>query len=330
MLYQNLDIHGAVELEEVDGGVIPYRLPRRVWEPLDHLKGHALTPVGMELRFVPEGEVKLTLSAKGSNFATVYYGGQQSGEDVQHITIPSTPTTFTFLPPKMERHVNHLKELYSLPYDPHVVRVLLGNATVVVHSIEGPCRPPRADEVPEKTGIFYGSSITQGACLPSNSLLWSRRVAEALGCDHFNHGVAGCCRLEREITDWLADRTDWDFAVLELGINMVDHYDPEDFRGRVRYMLESLHSTHPDAYLFCIDVFCYRGDLFNENMAPPFRRILKEEIDRIGSDRLVHIPGLDILPTGAGLVTDIVHPGIEGVIEIAHNLTNVLKPYFNK
>ena len=329
MIYQNLDIHGAVELEEVDGGVMPYRLPRKVWEPVD-LLDHALTPVGIELRFVPEGEVKLTLSARGNNYASVFYGSLQSGEGIQHITIPSTPTTFTFNPPKMKRHTSHVKELYNLPYDDGVVRVLLGNAPIIVHSIEGPCRPPRADEVPEKTGIFYGSSITQGACLPSNTLLWSRRVADALGCNHYNHGVAGRCRVEREVTDWLAARDDWDFAVLELGINMVDHYDPEDFRGRVRYMLESLHNTHPDAYLFCIDVFCYRGDLFNENMAPPFRRILKEEIDRIGSDRLVHIPGLDILPTGAGLVTDIVHPGVEGVIEIAHNLTNVLKPYFNK
>ncbi|MBE6767737.1 MAG: hypothetical protein E7549_02355 [Ruminococcaceae bacterium] len=328
MLYQNLDIHGAVELHEVEGGVMPYRLPREVYEVHPHLMEHTKCMVGMELRFVPEGEVKLTLSARGSNYATVFYGGLQSGEPLQHITIPSTPTTFTFNPPKMAKHTAHLTELYNLPYAHNVVRILLGNAPVIVHAIEGPCRPPQADEVPQKTGIFYGSSITQGACLASNILLWSRRVAEALGCDHFNHGVAGNCKLEKEFADWFAARNDWDFAVLELGINMVDHYDPEDFRGRVRYMLESMHNTHPDAYLFCIDVFCYRGDLFNENMAPPFRRVLEEEIARIGSDRIVHIPGLDILPNGAGLVTDIVHPGVEGVIEIARNLTAKLKPYF--
>ncbi len=328
MLYQNMDIHGAVELHEVDGGVMPYRLPKAVYEIHPHLKEHTLCTVGMELRFVPEGEVKVTLSARGGNYATVFYGSLQSGEAVQHITIPSTPTTFTFHPPKMAKHTAHVTALYHLPYAHNVVRILLGNAPIVVHSIEGPCRPPHADEVPAKTGIFYGSSITQGACLPSNALLWSRRVAEALGCDHFNHGVAGNCKLEKEFSDWFAARDDWDFAVLELGINMVDRYDPEDFRGRVRYMLNAMHQAHPDAYIFCIDVFCYRGDLFNENMAPPFRRALEEEVARIGSDRVIHIPGLDILPTGAGLISDIVHPGVEGVIEIAHNLTATLKPYF--
>lgn len=329
MLYQGLDIHGAVELEKTADGVIPHRLPRSVWEPLD-LKGHALAPTGTELRFVPEGEVTITLSAAGHNCATVYYGALQSGETPQHFVIPNTPTAFTFRPLGAAHYAAEAKERYTLPYGPHVVRVLLGNAPVTVHKVEGACRPPHADELPPQTGLFYGSSITQGAFLPSNALLWSRRVAEALGCDHLNLGMAGRCFAERETADWLAARNDWDFAVLELGINMVDHHTCDEFRRRVRYLLETLHAAHPEKYLFCLDIFCYRGDLFHENNAPPFRRAVGEEAARLGSDRVVHIPALDILPTGAGLSTDMVHPGIEGALEIAHNLTRALKPFFNK
>ncbi len=64
-----------------------------------------------------------------------------------------------------------------------------------------PCNPYK-----EKPPIvFYGSSITQGACASRAGLDYASLVAEYLGYDYYNFGLAGNCKGERAMGEYIGD-----------------------------------------------------------------------------------------------------------------------------
>lgn len=301
------------------------RLPKRLFPALPPLGvGAAQNATGVELRFVPEGEVKLTLSTVGTSHpivALLYYGSTQSGGNTLEYYIDKEPKTFTFTP------APHLSELPTdTPFSPQVLRLMPAGGDIVLHKVEGKVRPPRADEVPQKTLLFYGSSITHGSLACAPNMFWTRRTAEALGFDHRNFGIAGSCRMEPEVVDFLSKEVKWDAAVPESGINMLGD-DPALYRERLRHMLETLHAAQPEKYLFCIDLYYCASDLRGDGRAQRFRDIHTEEVARIASDKVVKLSGLDLLPDRTFLSEDLVHPSVEGVITIAERLTAKLREY---
>lgn len=331
MIYNGIEIHGASWVEETENGVIPRRYPAAVREALNDIgQGAALNLCGVELRFVPEGEVKITLSTasgKGMNRAQLYYGSTQAGWETGEVKITGTPKEITFRQSERVEFLEASAKAHGDVFSPKVLRLVVENAPILIHSIEGNVRPPKADEVPAENVLFYGSSITHGSLAAAPSTYWNRRVVENLGRDHVNLGLAGSCLVQKEVVDWICSRTDWQVAVLEMGINMVDSVETEDYRQRVRYMLETIHAKHPDKYKFCIDVFYYYGDLFDKGRVKEYRQVMAEEVARIGSDRLIHISGLDMLTGVHGLSEDMVHPNVIGVEEIARNMTAKLGEY---
>ncbi len=102
MIYNGIEIHGASWVEQTENGVVPRRYPAKVREALDEIgKNSALNLCGMELRFVPEGEVKIILSTVGEkafNRAQLYYGSTQAGWETGEVKINGTPREITFLP----------------------------------------------------------------------------------------------------------------------------------------------------------------------------------------------------------------------------------------
>lgn len=331
MIYKGIEIHGASWVEETENGGIPRRYPADVREVLSDIgKNAALNLCGVELRFVPEGDVTITLSTasgKGLNRAQLYYGNTQAGWETGEVKITGTPKEITFRLSARTEFLDKAAEACGHPFKPCVLRLALENAPILIHSIEGNVRPPKADEVPAENILFYGSSITHGSLAAAPSTYWTRRVAENLHRDHINLGLAGSCLVQKEVVNWICNRDDWQVAVLEMGINMVDNVETEDYRQRVRYMLETIHAKHPDKYKFCVDVFYYYGDLFEKGRVKEYRKVMAEEVARIGSDRMIYINGLDILTGVGGLSEDMVHPCIAGVEEIARNMTLALKPY---
>ena len=331
MIYKGIDVHGAAYLETAENGVIPRRYPENVRQALNTSgKTAALNLCGVELRFVPEGDVTITLSTVGEkalNRAQLYYGNTQAGWETGEVKIDHTPREITFRQSARTAFLDNAAAACGHPFKPTVLRLALENAQIIIHNIEGNVRPPKADELPNETILFYGSSITHGSLAAAPSTYWTRRVAENLRRDHVNLGLAGSCLAQREVADWIASRNDWQTAVLEMGINMVDNVESEDYRSRVRYMLETVHAAHPDKYKFCVDVFYYYGDLFDTGRVKEYRKIMAEEVARIGSDRVVHISGLDILTGVGGLSEDMVHPNVTGVEEIARNMTAKLSAY---
>ena len=333
MIYKNIEIWGADNVRKAKDGVCPQKMPDEVADSLSSwAPSHSRRNIGMEIRFVPlSGEVELTLSTKNegeTNNLYLFFGTQQAPT---FFTVTNEPQTVKVSLPERIEYIEKMAKEHGLAFSPRVVRLIMGSAPIVIHDIKGETRPPEREEVPSLRGIFYGSSITQGSHGMIPPVFWNRRTADKLGVDCKNYGFAGCCLVEKPAADYFASLDDWDFMVLELGINLVGKIELDEFRERVRYTLTTIHEKHPEKYLFCIDIFHYGSDNGDyHTKVDAFRQVVIEEAARLASPYIKIFGGETILTSDLGLTTDMVHPGIEGMIEMADNLSRVMSPYIEK
>ncbi len=78
--------------------------------------------------------------------------------------------------------------------------------------------------------VFYGSSITQGACASRAGLDYASLVAEHLGYDYYNFGLAGNCKGEREMAEYIG-KTKASLYIIEYDHNAptVEHLQDTHF-----------------------------------------------------------------------------------------------------
>lgn len=209
----------------------------------------------------------------------------------------------------------------SSRFDAALVRVVLPHGTEVrVLKVEGEVGPPRAAQLPARRYLAYGSSITHGydSSVPSDP--YPARMGRALGVESINLGFGSGAFLEPEMADWIAQRQDWDFASLELGVNLLGRLKPDEFRQRVRYFLKTLAAAHPDKWIFVIDVFSSFRDLDGNTRQREYREVVQSEVRALGAPKVVYVNGQSLLPNVAGLTTDLLHPSADGFQEITRNL----------
>ena len=337
MLYENVDLHGIAEAVAVRGepGLRLQRVPETVRAQLEEpARNKTLNPAGAEVRFVPlEGSVRITLSSsEETGTARLFHGPFDSrlawtfGREPVTLEIggmdPLWRTRFDSLPPE---------QADGLPFHPRVCRLVLRHGVVRLHGIEGAARPPARSELPDLTMIAYGTSITHGAAATAFHLSYIAQTAWRLGCDLINLGVGGACLAEPAFGDYIAERTDWDLAVLSLSVNMVSRgYTPQEFRRRVGYVVGRVATAHPQKPVACISLYPFYQDWAKLNpdvKAHPdvFRRQLQEVVQETEGN-LHFIPGPELLTDIGGLTVDMLHPSDLGMIQIGQNLAARLAP----
>lgn len=137
---------------------------------------------------------------------------------------------------------------------------------------------------------------------------------------------------EPELADFIAERGDWDFATLELGVNMLDCFSPEEFRKRAEYLVENTLEKNPGKPIFLISFFTFyahyqkNANVISENMTA-YTVIIKNMIAKIKSDHLHLIDGRELLTDFSELSCDLIHPSTAGYVQIASNLAPRLLPY---
>jgi lysophospholipase L1-like esterase len=150
---------------------------------------------------------------------------------------------------------------------------------------------------------------------------YAMRTAQHLGVDLINLGFGGGAHCEREMADYIAARGDWDFATLELGINMVSWMETPVFAERVAYFIPTIAEAHPDAWIFCIDMFPFYMDFEPESERNhAYRAVVREVVEDLAYPKVLHLDGRDLLRNTAGLAADVLHPAPSGMEEIATNL----------
>ncbi|MGF7144461.1 lysophospholipase L1-like esterase [Anaerotaenia torta] len=338
MIYKNVELYNIEETVPAQNGngVRLCRIPDGLFGKLNEgAQKAAYFCCGCEIRFVLKGDEAVIRLRRESvdllsktGVAEVYYGDFQAhykitpcyiGEDTTEIAVPKA------------ENLELLKEIaykQGMRFNPEVVRIILPyDAGNVLEGVEGDVAPPPDLYVPVRRYLAYGSSITHGGSTVRPAGSYAMQAAGLLGADLINFGFAGSAHMEPDAADYIAQRKDWDFATLEMGVNVLGRWTPEQFQKRIDYFIERIAAANPDKWIFCIDLFLNDAYWKEDMKLYEFKRIIKAKVQDLKLPRLKYIPGEELLTQWQGLSSDLVHPSEAGFYEISRNLTDKIRQY---
>lgn len=335
MKYKNIEIHNIGEIipGEAEGSISWLRVPSEVRDSLESEQGKNMCcgATGVELRFIMKSDtVSIRMrTPSGKGVFHVYRGSIQGGWEDHEVDKITTPEFEDFVikksenPDMLERITNN----FNYPFSPEVIRVVMDRGVFEIIDIIGDVEPPKAEQLPKKTLLAYGSSITHGSNSIDMSHSWVSVLAHNLKMDCINLGMAGSCRMEPEMVEYIASKGEngeWNMALLELGINVLD-WDEEKIIQRVSNTLKQIAGRNPQKPIYVISPF-YSFDDYNHNgKADKWRRLISQVINETKYDNVTYINGLDILGDMSLMSADEVHPNIYGVAQIAQRLLERIK-----
>lgn len=331
MITKSVELHNICQTIPGFGGEILERLPSQVRDGMENFRTFkAEYCAGCEIRFVSEAYVtQVTLSClHNGGMITVYCGDVtymtkniREGETITlHLERP------VFLPVMEQMSTDTC-------FAPTVWRIHLPAGKMVLHDVNAygkRIRPPRQNEKPSKTLLAYGSSITQGEHATNNVLAYIHQTARLLKLDVLNLGFSGACFCEAAMANHIAARGDWDYALLEMGVNMRTRFSPEQFRQRVSYFIDQMCGQNPQKQVFAITIYpnaatWEKNQYWSDEKA--FNEILHEICDTRKYNNLVLLNGGAVMTSPSYLMQDLIHPSDYGHMQMAQNLAALLQPY---
>ncbi len=336
-IHDQIEFHNVAELVPMahPAGLALYRYSREAishLSPLGHQAGACAD--GVELRFVTGTSwVNLTLSAisrypwDAGAKVSIFRGDIPIAEHV--IADGATKTIKLEAPAILDKMAP--RAFADRLFAQDVWRIVLSGTTIVYHGIETggqPIRPPRQDEKPALRWLAYGSSITNS--VPG----YVHHCAHHLRADVFNKGLCGSCACEPETGRFLATCDDWDFATLELGVNIRGQVSTEEFEKRTRGLVRELRKTSPSKPIVLITVFPTSDDFLVEpNGMTEINRAFRDVLHRVhedsGDPNLHLIEGDRVLTSYTAFSADLLHPSPNGHQLMGCNLAACLRPILN-
>ncbi len=346
MIYENLLLHNVADTERRPDGVHMYRFPRALCDTMG-LPGKmygryvSRTTAGCEIRFVTEGDraVVSLSSADHDGYVQVYRGDFRYYLDgVYTFPVKAGQVTHLFLnrTPAFEALDASLKHKPG-GFSPEVWRILSDvNFTLTLMDFEGygyPVRPPIPEEMPTRTMLCYGTSLTYGACASAHSVSYVQLLGAILGMNILNKAMGGSCMNEAAVADYFAsDAVSYDMLFLENAINMSDQ--GENYHRNTAYMLEKITKSRPELPIYLVT--CYPNlSTAKPGCACPVQKKTAAQYDHLQIDESMRafaaqypqcrlIEGGEMLPDFTSLTTDLVHLSDFGHIMAATNLANAI------
>lgn len=336
MIYNNVELYN-VEAMAPCGDQVGFKLSRIPEEVRSRMNERAQSTAfftcGCEIRFnMVSDSVKLVLKrdqlpqTTAMGVAEVYYGPFQGPYWICPSFVGAEPSEIVIDRPKNMDALKRAAEANGLPYDPELIRVILPyDLSHILLDMEGETAPPRPGQTPAVKYLSYGSSITHGGSAVRPTGSYTMRTARQLGVDLINLGFAGSAQLDEAAADYIAARKDWSFATIELGINVIDQWEPEFFRKKVDYFVSRIAEANPDKWIFIIDMFMNEKDFAHNPKALAYRDIVRRKVESLHLPKLAHLPGTELLTQCTGLSADLLHPSEQGFEEIAGSLTRIMR-----
>ncbi|WP_455500315.1 SGNH/GDSL hydrolase family protein [Gemmiger sp.] len=324
MDYQNINFHNVEELEPTENGLLLRRVKAETRARISTGVNENRFATGVELRFtMPDGAVDLLLRAvpqAESATAHIYFGSFQGGWEYSSKNIGADTTRIHIAYPAKLDTLRRLTAEKHLPFAPEVVRVVLPYVPVAFVGVEGRTALPTADQLPQKTYLAYGSSITHGSLCLIQPDSYVFRTAQALGVDYLNLGFAGNALMEEEMAKYIVSRKDWDFASVEMGINTaerVDEFPLDVFEERIdRFTAVLAADPRP---IFATSFFGYLDE--DTDRTRKMRKIVR----RYAGERLIFTDGLQLFDNPLYVSADGVHPDVRGQEQIARRWGCVMR-----
>lgn len=336
MIHDKLEFHNIAELVPVDGfeGLRLQRAPETVRAQLNEgAAGVLLSPADCEIRFrMAEGNesVTLRLSSESKTTAYVYFGPFQGNS----FELDTEPQDFEIKPNKRILQLLEIDGYPEAKYYPGLVRICFGGPypePVFYHGHGGGVCPPQPSDIPEKTYLAYGSSITHGTGLAGAAISYPAHVAWRLGYDLKNFGSSGCCLCEKPLADFLAEQS-CDLVTLEISVNMVGSHTADEFRERAGYLVKRLADADPNRPVVCMTIFPYFADIDDRFCSPDekstpeeFRQVLREIVKSLARPNVTLVEGADLIPDIGVLTFDLIHPGARGMVQIGEELARRIR-----
>lgn len=324
----SLHFHNVAATRSIDDhdGVLLQRVPEDVRLGLNEgAQNRMCHPAGAEIRFVPDGPVRVTLSTRVRESVVRPFWGPFQG--TEEFVVGAEPRTIEVTFPEKLGRIEP-DRVDELDFHPRVCRLRLPGehrgGHVFYHGVEGNVRPPRADELPSLRYLAYGTSITEGEAPLGEHLTYASRTATGLGADLINLGSCGTAFCDEAIADHIADRDDWDVATLAVSVNMVDRFSVSEFHERARNLVETVADAHPEKPVVPITIYPNARDVCvgtdTEGRCERFREALRNVVRETARDNVFLVEGPDVLDSLGGLTTDLVHPGDDAMIRMGENL----------
>lgn len=343
MIYNNIEFFNVSEIEESMAGYRLLRFPRHISNRMgegESVYGRYVsqTTTGCELRFVLEGDRALLLlsSIDEDGFVQVYRG------DFRYYTgytysYPIKKGQITAILLTKNSAFEKLDSSYKQgQFSPNVWRILSDiNFTMTFNGIEtygSEIRPPNPNEIPSKTLLAYGTSLTYGACASVQSISYIQYLGRLLGCNVLNKAMGGSCMNESMVADYFASGAiHYDAVLLENGVNMSGM--PEEYKKNAAYLIDRLSKAHPDIPIYCVTAYP-NVSIVAGNKAYPCEKL--EEKGTYQNDRILRdiakeysnvkiIEGAQMMDCFTDLTCDLVHLSDYGHIRVATNLANSIQ-----
>lgn len=334
MIYKNIEIYNIAEIvDNGDGSVSWIRVPSSAYEKTETSQGKNMlvNSTGVELRFViKSGNAVIKMATKsGGGLFHVYRGSIQGGWEDHEVNkfVNTKPQDFVIKKSENIDRLNEITRVNNYPFAPEIIRVIFDRGSFKIFDIIGDVEPPTTEQLPKKTLMCYGSSITHGSNSLDISHSWVSVLAHNLKMDARNLGMAGSCRMEPEIVDYIAsegEKGNWDTAILELGINALD-FEEDKIISRAKNTIFQIASRNRDKSVFVVSPFYYYGDYFTpEDRAKIWRKILPSVVKELKLANVTYINGADVLNDCSFISADEMHPNIYGVQRIAEKMTELV------
>lgn len=331
MIYNNVEIFNAEQIKNIDG------IPGKV---LNRFSTHAIAgldsgedrrgPItqaygnGIEIRFISK-----------SNTVDIYLGAWDndgyinvSNGDYDNATVYLPQGEITCVTLEKHPRLALMKANGPERFSRDVWRItFLKRFTPVFSHIDGKggiIRPPKPDELPLKTMLAYGSSITFGAGTgPMSNLTHMQIAARELGVQVMNKSMPGSCFCELSYGDYLSS-VPADFYYYELGGNMRLRFTPEEFERRAAHIVSETRRKNPSAPIILLTVYPLLKSIPDEDHDKASR--VADEYDKTlaglaANDENIHlIDSSDILNDTRLLSFDGLHPSGYGNMVMAKRI----------
>lgn len=292
---------------------------------------------GCEIRFVKleDGKIRINLySENEDSYVYVYRGDRlEAGHSINK-------NCSVIINDNLCNKIKNIDFFNNDIFSKDVVRLVIQGGYVAVDSIETygrTIRPPRLEELPDRTMLAYGSSITHGARSGNTQLIYTHIAGQILKAQVLNKGLAGSCFCEKEIVDYFASNVKYDFMVFEHATNiygfcMEKGYTIEEttrfIKTRGEYMVNKMLEKNPDKPIFLITPL--RPETAYER-PEHYKAIVEAVYDikkSVNNNNCVLIKAEEIQTSTAFVTTDLIHPSPEGHVFMGVNLANCIKAYF--
>lgn len=335
MIKDNIIFHNVDEIEETKLGWRLHRYKRTVSAEVNpHARDMNRYACGCEMRFKTDApKIKLTLYSDDAYGEILVFCGDNmlSSQRVTregYMTITATAhwgfkdLGKGFFDGEERRFSENVWRIYF-----HSFRCTIAE----LETFDYPIMLPEADELPQKTLLSYGSSISHGASTLFHPCSYPQTFAKLAKMDCLTKGTGGSCRIDKAVADDFAQRDDWDIGLFELGVNMLGE-EVDFFEERFNYFADKMAATGKK--LIFLTMFpcgvCYNNDEEKIKRYNEFNAVIRKKCETLDKKQCLLVEGSEILTSTTYLMCDNIHPSTEGHMMMGINLYNKCKDFIEK